>query len=230
MAKLILLTGATRGLGRALVAEFAALGHAVAGCGRDAAQVAALAAEYGAPHSFAAVDVGDDAQVARWIAKVLEGQGTPDLVVNNAALMNRPAPLWEVPAAEFDALTRVNLNGIANVVRHVAPALIAARRGVIVNLSSGWGRSTSPEFAPYCSTKWGVEGLTRALAQELPQGLAAVALNPGIIDTEMLRSCWSDGASSYPKPEAWAAKAAPWLLKLGPCHNGKALTAPGAAG
>jgi NAD(P)-dependent dehydrogenase (short-subunit alcohol dehydrogenase family) len=227
MAKRILLTGATRGLGRALAAKFAALGHIVAGCGRDAEAVAALARELGAPNSFATVDVGDDAQVARWIAAVLKNQGAPDLVLNNAALMNRPAPLWEIPAAEFDALTRVNLNGMANVIRHAAPALIEAGRGVIVNFSSGWGRSTSPEVAPYCATKWGVEGLSQALAQELPAGLAAVALNPGIIDTDMLRSCWGGGAGAYPTAEAWAERAAPWLLKLGAKDNGKALTAPG---
>jgi NAD(P)-dependent dehydrogenase (short-subunit alcohol dehydrogenase family) len=229
MSRLILLTGVTRGLGKALVARFVALGHTVAGCGRDATQIAALAREYGAPHSFASVDVGDDDQVGRWIARVLREQGTSDLVLNNAALMNRPAPLWEVSAAEFDALTRVNLNGIANVIRHITPALIEAGRGVIVNFSSGWGRSTSPEVAPYCATKWGVEGLTGALAQDLPTGLAAVALNPGVIDTDMLRACWSGGAAAYPKADAWAAQAAPWLLKLGAKDNGRALTAPGAA-
>jgi NAD(P)-dependent dehydrogenase (short-subunit alcohol dehydrogenase family) len=95
---------------------------------------------------------------------------------------------------------------------------------VIVNLSSGWGRSTSPEVAPYCATKYAVEGLTLALAQELPGGMAAVPLNPGVIDTDMLRQAWSDGAASYPKPDQWAKKAAPFLLALGPKDNGRSLT------
>ena len=98
--------------------------------------------------------------------------------------------------------------------------------GVIVNLSSGWGRSTSPEVAPYCATKWAVEGLTAALAQELPSGVATVALNPGVIDTEMLRQCWNDGASAYGTPEAWAKTAVPFLESLSAKDNGRQVTAP----
>ena len=62
---------------------------------------------------------------------------------------------------------------------------------MIVTISSTWGRSVAPEVAPYCATKYAVEGMTMALAAELPAGLAAVAVNPGIIDTDMLRSCWA---------------------------------------
>ncbi len=107
------------------------------------------------------------------------------------------------------------------------PGMIQRGSGVVVNFSSGWGRSTSPEVAPYCATKRGIEGLTAALAQELPADLAAVALNPGIIDTRMLRSCFGEGAGSYPTPEEWAKAAVPYLASLGTRHNGKALTVPG---
>ena len=69
--------------------------------------------------------------------------------------------------------------------------------------------------------------MTAALAQELPQGLAAVALNPGIIDTRMLRSCFGGEAGGYPTPEEWAKVAVPFLAALGPRDNGKALTVPG---
>jgi NAD(P)-dependent dehydrogenase (short-subunit alcohol dehydrogenase family) len=75
--------------------------------------------------------------------------------------------------------------------------------------------------APYCASKYAIEGLTKALAQELPAGMAAVPLNPGVIDTDMLRQAWSDGASSYPKAGAWAKVAAPYILKLGPKDNGQ---------
>jgi NAD(P)-dependent dehydrogenase (short-subunit alcohol dehydrogenase family) len=80
--------------------------------------------------------------------------------------------------------------------------------------------------APYCASKWAIEGLTRALAQELPPGLAAVPLNPGVIDTDMLRSCFGQEAAEYPSAEEWAERAAPFLLGLGPDDNGKPLTAP----
>ena len=104
--------------------------------------------------------------------------------------------------------------------------MIKRKRGVIVNFSSGWGRSTDAEVAPYCATKWAIEGLTLAFAQELPSGMAAVALNPGIINTDMLQSCFGGSASGYLSPADWAKSAVPFLLKLGPGDNGKQLTAP----
>jgi NAD(P)-dependent dehydrogenase (short-subunit alcohol dehydrogenase family) len=102
--------------------------------------------------------------------------------------------------------------------------MIAKKHGVVVNFSSGWGRSTSPEVAPYCATKYAIEGLTQALASELPKGMAAVPLNPGVINTDMLQSCFGTNAKSYPDPEEWAESAVPFLLKLGPKDNGKPLT------
>jgi NAD(P)-dependent dehydrogenase (short-subunit alcohol dehydrogenase family) len=225
-ARLILITGVSRGLGRALAGEFIRLGHTVAGCARHAAALAELSRQYGPPHDFAAVDVAEDAAVRTWAARVLERLGPPDLLLNNAALINRNAPLWEVPAAEFDRVVDVNLKGVVNVIRHFVPAMIRRGRGVIVNFSSGWGCSTDAEVAPYCATKWAIEGLTQALAQELPAGLAAVPLNPGIIDTDMLRSCFGAAAAGYPTPETWARRAAPFLLGLGPKDNGRPLTAP----
>ncbi len=110
--------------------------------------------------------------------------------------------------------------------RHFLPAMIEARRGVVANFSSGWGRSTSPDVAPYCATKWAVEGLTQALAQELPSGLAAIALSPGIVNTDMLQSCFAEHAHEYPTPDRWAERAVPFLLALGARDNGKSLTVP----
>jgi NAD(P)-dependent dehydrogenase (short-subunit alcohol dehydrogenase family) len=138
--------------------------------------------------------------------------------------MNTPAPLWKVQMADFDRVIDINIKGVANIIRHFVPAMVVRKSGVIVNLSSGWGRSTAPEVAPYCATKYAVEGLSKALAQELPRGMACVPLNPGVIDTDMLRQAWSDGASSYPKATEWAKSAIPMLLKLGPGDNGKSLT------
>jgi NAD(P)-dependent dehydrogenase (short-subunit alcohol dehydrogenase family) len=224
MGKVIVVTGATRGLGRALVPLFAAAGHTVVGCGRSQAHVAELAAAFGAPHDFAAIDVRHPRDVWGWSVEVSRRHGPPDLLVNNAALMNTPAPLWEVPADDFDAVIDVNVKGVANVIRAFVPAMVARGSGVIVNLSSGWGRSTSPEVAPYCASKYAVEGLTLALAQELPRGMAAVPLNPGVIDTDMLRQAWADGASRYQKADDWAMRAAPFLLALGAKDNGRSLT------
>ncbi|HUS35713.1 MAG TPA: SDR family oxidoreductase, partial [Verrucomicrobiae bacterium] len=138
-------------------------------------------------------------------------------------LINRTAPLWEISAEEFDQVMAVNINGVANMIRHFVPAMIARGAGVIANFSSGWGQSTSPEVAPYCATKFAIEGMTQAFAQELPPGMAAVPVNPGIIDTEMLRTCFGDAAGSYPTPKLWARRAVPFFLSLTPRHNGQSL-------
>jgi len=225
--KLVVITGASRGLGRAMIAEFARRGHTVAGCSRSAPAMAALAREFPAPHHFSVADVSSPDDTARWAREVIEASGPPDLVLNNAALINRSAPLWEISPAEFSEVIDVNIKGVFHVLRAFAPAMIERRQGVFVNFSSGWGRSTSPEVAPYCATKFAIEGLTQAFAQELPPGMAAIPLNPGVIDTDMLRSCFGDGAGSYPQPADWAAIAVPFLLGLGPRHNGRSLTVSG---
>jgi len=220
----IVITGVTRGLGRALTEEFIRLGHTVAGCGRGAEGVMDLRLAHGPPHSFEVTDVANPVKVGIWAAKVLGFGEAPDLLINNAALMNLPAPLWKVPAEEFSRLMDVNIKGVVNVIREFVPAMVAAKHGVIVNLSSGWGRSVSSEVAPYCASKWAIEGLTKALAEELPAGMAAVPLNPGTIDTDMLRQCWAENAASHQKPEAWAKIAAPFILALGPKDNGRSLS------
>lgn len=225
-AGFVVVTGASRGLGRALARGLARAGWTVAGCGRDAARLTGLAAELGHPHGFEPVDV-TSAEAVAWADRVVEAAGPPDLLVNNAGVINAPAPLWRVPPEEFDLVVDVNLKGTYNVLRAFLPAMVERSRGVVVNMSSGWGRSTSPEVAPYCASKFAVEGLTRALSQELPAGMAAVALNPGIIDTDMLRTAWGGGAAAYPSPASWAERAVPCLLSLGPEHNGRALTVPG---
>lgn len=227
MTRRILITGVSRGLGHALVPHFIEAGHTVAGIARSAAGLWDLQQRFGSPHRFDVVDVTDDAAVRRWISSCVMEIGPPDLVINNAALINTNAPLWKVPRDEFHALLDVNLGGVFSVIRHVVPHMIESGSGVIVNLSSGWGRSVSPDVAPYCTTKWGIEGMTRALAAELPEGVAAVPLNPGVIDTDMLRSTFGDGSSAYPSADDWARRAAPFLLGLGPEHNGRPETVPG---
>ncbi len=222
--KVILISGVTRGLGRAMAEEFIRLGHRVLGCGRASAVIHELNQRHGPDNRFEVVDVTRDEEVRDWAVRCLKQAGPPDLLLNSAALINRNAPLWEVPAEEFSAVIDVNIKGVANLIRHFVPAMVKRNSGIIVNFSSGWGRSTDPQVAPYCATKWAMEGLTQALAQEIPQGMAAIPLNPGIIDTDMLRSCFGADAGNYPTAAEWAQVAVPWLLGLGPRDNGRSLT------
>jgi NAD(P)-dependent dehydrogenase (short-subunit alcohol dehydrogenase family) len=170
--------------------------------------------------------MAEEGDVAAFCAGVLERFGAPQLVINNAAVINANAPIWEVEAREFSRVLNVNVKGVAAVMRHLLPVMLEKKGGVIVNLSSGWGRSTSPEVAPYCASKWAVEGLSQAVAQETAGRVAVVALNPGVIDTEMLRSTFGEDASHYPDASRWANLAVPFIASLGLDDNGRALTAP----
>lgn len=222
----VVITGVSRGLGRAMVEQFVGLGHRVAGCARSALEVARLNTQFGASHRFDVVDVSDEQQVAGWAMQVVNEWGVPDLLINNAAIINENARLWETPVDEFSRMIDVNIKGVFYVMRHFVPAMVEKEAGVIVNFSSGWGRTTSPQVGPYCTTKWAIEGLTRSLADELPYGMAAIPLNPGVIHTEMLESCFGEGARSYPSAATWAKTAVPFLLELSGDDNGDPLTAP----
>ena len=220
----VVVTGVTRGIGRALTDRLVEVGHTVVGCGRSRSEIKALTTVFGNPHRFDSVDVAKWSEVKSWAENVLSELSPPDLVVNNAGVINKNAPLWEVSAEEFGRVLDTNVDGTANVIRAFLPAMMGRGRGVVVNMSSGWGRSTSPEVAPYCASKWAIEGLTQALSRELPQGLAAVAVSPGVVDTDMLRSCWGESAGASPTPEAWAVGATDFLLSLDVEHNGRSLS------
>jgi NAD(P)-dependent dehydrogenase (short-subunit alcohol dehydrogenase family) len=209
-----------------MASEFARLGHTVFGCGRSKGDVAKLKEELGSPHDFQVLDVAADAEVKCWAAQVLKTFKAPFLLVNNAAIINKNAPLWEVSSEDFARVMEVNVNGTVNVLRHFLPSMVNANAGVVVNFSSGWGRSTDAEVAPYCASKWAIEGLTQSLAQEVPKGVAVVTLNPGVINTDMLRSCFGGSATGYLSPEQWAKTAVPFLLEIEAKDNGKQLTAP----
>lgn len=226
--KTVVITGCTRGLGRAMAVGFAKRGDIVAGCGRSDLQLESLRRDLGEPHRFFVTDITEDASVEAFCERVIEHVGVPNLIINNAGVINQNAPLWEIPADEFAEVFEVNVLGMVNVIRHFVPVLISeGAPAIIVNFSSAWGRSAAPEVAPYCASKYAVEGLTQALSMELPPFLGAVALNPGIIHTRMLETCFGPAAASYPSPENWARAAVPFLANLCVSDSGKSLTAPG---
>lgn len=226
-SKFIVVTGVSQGLGRAMTHGFIASGQTVAGCARSSDAIQSLNREYGPPNRFDVVDVATSEQVERWADDIMADLGAPDVLINCAAMINRNAPLWETSTEEFSQLVDVNLKGLHHTIRHFVPAMVQRGSGVIVNFSSYWGRSTSADVAAYCATKFGVEGLSRGLADDLPSGMASVALNPGVIHTEMLESCFSEGARGYPNPEQWADSAVPYILGLDATENGESVTVPG---
>jgi NAD(P)-dependent dehydrogenase (short-subunit alcohol dehydrogenase family) len=224
--KVVCITGCSRGLGRAMIEEFINLGWTVTGCARNEAVIAELSAKLDDPHHFRVCDVSKEEEVQRFCANLIARVGAPDLLLNNAATINPNQPLWTMSAADVNTIIDTNIKGTIAMMRHLLPAMLDKTGGVVVNFSSGWGRSTSPEVAPYCATKWAIEGLSQAVAQETQGKVAVAAMNPGIIDTDMLRSTFGAGAGNYPVAKQWAKKAVPFLASLNLKCNGRALTAP----
>ena len=219
--KTVVITGCSRGLGLALAEWFAVRGHKVLGCGRSARP-----AEFPHDHEFCRLDVTDDPQVAGWARDSISRFGPPHLLINNAGAIAPRAPFWEVSRADFDRVIDINVKGVANVLRHFLPAIIDRGNGMIVNFSSGRGRGAAPQVSPYGASKWAIEGLTASLAQELPAEVGAVALNPGIINTEMLQCSFGTSASDYAGPDVWVERAGPFIDSLSPAQNGQSLTVP----
>ena len=222
----IVITGATKGLGRALTEQYIQLGHMVIGCGRSVNSIESMSNSYPGNTDFQVVDISDYKRVRSWAEDVLNKFGSPDFLLNNAGIINKNAALWDVSEKEFSDVIDINIKGVHNTIKEFVPNMIKVGKGTVVNFSSSWGRSTSPEVAPYCSSKWAIEGLSKSLAQELPEGIVSVALNPGVIDTQMLRSCWSENAGMYEKPKSWAKRTAPFILNINSRDNGASLTAP----
>ena len=227
MKKIIVITGVSQGLGKAMAEKFALSGHTVLGCARNKEAIAQLREAFGRPHRFTVADVTDEESVKAWSEEVLNNYPAPDMLINNAGFIHGPAPLWEIDSKTFNRTIDVNIKGVANVIRHFVPAMVKENHGVIINISSGLGRYAKPDTAPYCATKWAIEGLTRALALELPDGMAAVPLWPGAIRTEALEIFYGkENAHRYITPQKWASIAVPYMLHIGPGDNGKPLVTP----
>src|SRR5829696_7511537 len=124
----IVLTGATKGLGRALSRCLAEMGHVVLGCGRSRDRVEELRGELGGQHRFDVVDVASASEVHAWAERLLARYPAPDLLLNNAGLINAGAPLWEVFEEEFSRVVDVNLKGPYHTIRAFLPAMLERGR------------------------------------------------------------------------------------------------------
>ncbi|MBC2596174.1 SDR family oxidoreductase [Ruficoccus amylovorans] len=223
----ILITGVTRGLGRALTEKFTALGHTVIGCGRRFEAVEVVRHELDPDPYLSVVDVLDAGAVQAWALDVLDRFGPPDFLINNAAVAHSGVPFWELPGEDFNRVIDTNIKGTANVLRAFLPAMIERGSGIAVNLSSGVGRFAVENFSAYVASKYAVEGLSKAVAEDLPAGLACIPLSPGVVDTDMLRDHWGEERSGEEiDPAAWAEIAAPFILGLTPADNGASLSVP----
>ena len=207
--KTCIVTGGSRGIGRALAELLVRMGARVAISGRSADSLRRAEErlrELGGPVIAVRGDVGRDADARELAERARSELGEVDVLVNNAAILTPRLRVIETPAGTWEEVLRVNVVGSANMIRHVLPDMERRGSGVIINLSSGWGREASGWVAPYCASKFAVEALTQSLAEETGGGIVVFALNPGVIATDMLAAAFEDDVSSYPPPEKLDAR------------------------
>jgi NAD(P)-dependent dehydrogenase (short-subunit alcohol dehydrogenase family) len=220
----IFITGVTKGIGNALAKKFSDSGHKVSGFGRDKKKLEELSEITGGKNIFINCDIRSYKNVKDAADIIIEKTGIPEIIINNAGVINKNQNLWETDPDEFENVISTNINGSFHIIKYFTPLFIQRKKGIIVNMSSGWGRSAAPGVSAYCASKWAVEGLTKSLAMELPAGTAAVTLNPGVINTDMLKSCFGNSALLCQSPEEFALKAEKLILSITEKDNGKELS------
>ena len=210
--RVVIITGAARGLGRAVAMRFYERGASVAVNVRDNARANATAASLGDRALAIAGDITTDGAAESIVQRTLDRFGRIDVLVNNAAVAHSTRFL-SISPAEWRETLDTNLMAPFLLMQAVAPAMKAQHYGRIVNISSRAGRMVSTlAGAHYTASKAGLLGLTRAAAKELgPFGITVNAVCPGLIDTEVTRSNASDDrldtiAASYPVPRLGTAR------------------------
>ncbi|MBS1841809.1 MAG: SDR family NAD(P)-dependent oxidoreductase [Acidobacteria bacterium] len=185
--KVALVTGGSRGIGRAIALKLASLGADIAICGRDAAKLSETEAklrETGARAIAIAADVTRGNDVAQLVRRVESELGPIALLVNNAG-MGLFGPVHEKSEEEWDRLMNTNLKSVFLVSRAVVPGMIKRGGGDIINISSLAGKNVFAGGGIYCASKWGVQGLSGCMAEELREhGIRVSTVCPGSVATE----------------------------------------------
>jgi len=187
--RVAVVTGAGRGLGRAITLAFAREGALVACWARTRREVdetARLAGERGVPSLAAVCDVTRPEQVAEALARTEKTLGPVEILINNAGAF-RVAPLAETSLQDFDHIVETNLRAPFVCIKAVLPGMMERRRGCIVNVASNAGKKPYPQQGAYCASKHGLVGLTKVLAHEMrPYRVRVCCICPGGIDTRLI--------------------------------------------
>ena len=181
-------TGAARGIGEAIAIRFARMGATVVLTARDQARLGEVKAgieQQGGKALVQPCDLTDEKAVAALGERVGQEYGRCDILVNNAGVGVLRKPLIDLPVAEWDQMMHTNLRGPYLMIRSFAPMMIAARYGHIINISSLAGKNVLPEGAAYSASKWGLNGLTYSVAEELRgYNVRVSVIAPGSVNTQ----------------------------------------------
>ena len=220
--RIALITGAGRGIGRAVALAFAAEGARIAVTGRNAERLAGVVDEIRAAGGQAqahALDVTAEADAPRVVEQVLAEWGRIDLLVNNAGVIDYDVPVWATTVEQWDYVMNTNLRGMFLTTRAVLPHMIERQRGVIINIGSSSGRLPEGDYGAYVASKFGVVGYTASLAHSLREhGIRVNGINPDWVDTDMARASDPNGDPTWITPQQIAdtalylAARAPYLM------------------
>jgi len=187
-SQVALVTGGGRGIGAAIAERLASLGAAVVVCGRSAKPLEATAARIRAAGGRAEAfecDVQDLASVERAAERLRQAFARLDILVNNAGIGGFGGPLHKMSPGEWDSVLNTNLRGVYYCIRAFTPLLLE-RGGHIINISSIAGKNALPNGAAYAASKWGLNGLSYSVAEELRgQNIRVSVVCPGSVDTEL---------------------------------------------
>lgn len=182
--KVALVTGGGRGIGAAIARKLASMGATIVICGRRQAPLEQTAKEI--QGEFVVCDVADWNSVAALAQRIKETFGHLNILVNNAGIGGFGGPLHTMPLENWDSVLNVNLRGVFYTVRAFAPMLISAGGGDIINISSIAGKNALPNGAAYAASKWGLNGLSYSIAEELRgHNIRVSVICPGSTDTEL---------------------------------------------
>src|SRR5437763_14110260 len=193
-------TGASRGIGRAVARTAAARGARVGLVARTRQDLEAVLAEIGGRGAIATADMADREQAEAAIEALASELGPVEILVNNAGV-GAYGPVLDAPVEDFERLMRVNYFSAVYATKAVLPSMVERGRGHIVNLASVAGRFGAPLEAAYSASKFAMVGFTEALAFEVgPRGVGVSMVNPGPVDTEFFERRGHPYARSRPKP------------------------------